>query len=609
MKARARQEKLLAKMSSSQRAFMLNPVNKTDIDAFTEQQQQQQQQHTTTSPSSQTVVAASTLSSSSSSSTDTPTTAPTPAVATKTKSDASLNGATPPPPSTSANASAHQVRVECCICGASSGDRDSRPIGLVALIQATSVLGHRLAPHASSESSKSSPASASEKCWHIEEKRVELLRAATATASASASSSQRYSNESCKYAVNIGWRGGLYTQICGHYLHFDCYSSYKRTLDEQQQQLQQQPLQQQFPEATQALRNARIEFACPLCRQLANCVLPVVAAGAPTLLGGEETEKTATSTIATTTTANLTDQHVLDLLNYKLLSQVQVSTPSPHKHAHKLSHLVIYIRRDNIKSSSINPWLNIKMSNSANSFCCCLIDIFDYSLTNFVQKKQTKTIQSNRTLTRYKQDALDTFIVTTPSEYRHVFGRGDKAPISSSSSAAAALASSSSSSSSLSSSASSASSSLAASLHVGAHLINSLNQRAEGNYTTPPAGTAAAAAAIFYHLPSYPLIFAGHNNNNNNNNNNNSSMSSNHNVAEQWVDINVFITSILRTQLEIDLMLLAAAPAASSSTTRATRLATHRKKRACFGMFRPPPPPTPSTTTTTITTASKINDN
>ena len=34
MKAKARQQKLLAQMSSSQRAFLLNPSNKEDVDAF-----------------------------------------------------------------------------------------------------------------------------------------------------------------------------------------------------------------------------------------------------------------------------------------------------------------------------------------------------------------------------------------------------------------------------------------------------------------------------------------------------------------------------------------------------------------------------------------------
>lgn len=34
MKAKARQQRLLAQMSSSQKAFLSNPVNKNDIDAY-----------------------------------------------------------------------------------------------------------------------------------------------------------------------------------------------------------------------------------------------------------------------------------------------------------------------------------------------------------------------------------------------------------------------------------------------------------------------------------------------------------------------------------------------------------------------------------------------
>ena len=84
-------------------------------------------------------------------------------------------------------------------------------------------------------------------CWRREERRARELRAA-------------FSAASCKQALSIGWRGGVYAQMCGHYLHFDCYHAYKRTLDDS------------LPRAS------NVEYACPLCRQLANCVLPVVTA-------------------------------------------------------------------------------------------------------------------------------------------------------------------------------------------------------------------------------------------------------------------------------------------------------------------------------------------
>lgn len=82
-------------------------------------------------------------------------------------------------------------------------------------------------------------------CWKQEERRVRNLR-------------ECFSLSSCKYSLNIGWKGGVYAQMCGHYLHFDCYTSYKKTLDDT------------------LSRSSNVEYACPLCHQLANCVLPVV---------------------------------------------------------------------------------------------------------------------------------------------------------------------------------------------------------------------------------------------------------------------------------------------------------------------------------------------
>ena len=29
------------------------------------------------------------------------------------------------------------------------------------------------------------------------------------------------------FAVNSGWKRGVHIQTCGHYLHFDCFKSYK----------------------------------------------------------------------------------------------------------------------------------------------------------------------------------------------------------------------------------------------------------------------------------------------------------------------------------------------------------------------------------------------
>lgn len=99
-------------------------------------------------------------------------------------------------------------------------------------------------------------------CWKQEEKRVRNLREA-------------FSLASCKYAINIGWKGGVYAQMCGHYLHFDCYNSYKKTLDDS------------------LSRRSNIEYACPLCRQLANCVLPVITSSSGDSNKNEATASTS----------------------------------------------------------------------------------------------------------------------------------------------------------------------------------------------------------------------------------------------------------------------------------------------------------------------------
>lgn len=62
-------------------------------------------------------------------------------------------------------------------------------------------------------------------------------------------------------AINIGWEGGVHIQSCGHYLHLDCHCSYMQSLK------------------ASRLRNRNSsdngEFSCPLCRQMANSVLPI----------------------------------------------------------------------------------------------------------------------------------------------------------------------------------------------------------------------------------------------------------------------------------------------------------------------------------------------
>ena len=61
-------------------------------------------------------------------------------------------------------------------------------------------------------------------------------------------------------SVNLGWDGGVHIQTCGHHLHLDCLKSYLQTLKEQR------------PNTIDVDRG---EYLCPLCKRLANSLLPL----------------------------------------------------------------------------------------------------------------------------------------------------------------------------------------------------------------------------------------------------------------------------------------------------------------------------------------------
>ncbi|GAA6108134.1 E3 ubiquitin-protein ligase ubr3 isoform X2 [Tachysurus ichikawai] len=142
-----------------------------------------------------------------------------------------------------------EVLYDCVICGQSGPSTDDRPTGLVVLLQASSVLGHR----SCSDQAKRLPTSDDERifpedtCGAISDVRLALM--------------QRYFKESsCLQSVSIGWDGGVYVQTCGHTLHIDCHKSYMESLRNDQ--------------VLQGFSVDKGEFTCPLCRQFANSVLP-----------------------------------------------------------------------------------------------------------------------------------------------------------------------------------------------------------------------------------------------------------------------------------------------------------------------------------------------
>lgn len=200
-------------------------------------------------------------------------------------------------------------------------------------------------------------------CWKQEEKRIKTLR-------------ECFSLDSVKYSINIGWKGGVYSQMCGHYLHFDCYSSYKKTLDES------------------LSRSSNVEYSCPMCRQIANCVLPVI-------------------------TLSATKQHQQTTPNSASPSSFQLNPPFSLAHsslsnspaklwilsslADKQAHLDEILNEDNLSKQSIE-------SSNLNDRIINLLKTRPFSTPEF----------SSKTLTQCKNDALAIITLTTPLEFRYI---------------------------------------------------------------------------------------------------------------------------------------------------------------------------------------------
>ncbi|KAL5006565.1 hypothetical protein ScPMuIL_015371 [Solemya velum] len=139
---------------------------------------------------------------------------------------------------------------DCVICGQTTPSTSEKTMGLVILLQASSVLGHRL-QYGQSRS------------LVLEEKRqTQYMSCARYNRNQLTTLMDHCEESSCQMSVNIGWEGGVLVQTCGHYLHLDCHNSYVTSLRTQN--------------FAQHLALNKGEYRCPLCRQLANSVLPMV---------------------------------------------------------------------------------------------------------------------------------------------------------------------------------------------------------------------------------------------------------------------------------------------------------------------------------------------
>lgn len=148
--------------------------------------------------------------------------------------------------------SASMPKYQCVICGQLTHSTAAEPMGVVVLLQSTSVLGHkrRLTDRPVLPTSEEER----QNLWRDDtlashfDRRIEEL-------------SRQFDALWWQLTVNLGWEGGIYVQTCGHHLHLQCLSSYLNSLRSQQRQ--------------QNLSVERGEYLCPVCRQLSNSVLPL----------------------------------------------------------------------------------------------------------------------------------------------------------------------------------------------------------------------------------------------------------------------------------------------------------------------------------------------
>lgn len=145
---------------------------------------------------------------------------------------------------------AREKEYDCVICNRTGPSLESNPIGLVVLVESSSIVGHRRKtlnrfPLPVCDEDKDIP-NRNVRLSSEFKKRAEIL--------------QRKYGTQWFLTQNICWEGGVHVQSCGHHLHLTCHESYLRSLG---------------PMRPQNLNIEHGEFSCPVCRQLANSVLPL----------------------------------------------------------------------------------------------------------------------------------------------------------------------------------------------------------------------------------------------------------------------------------------------------------------------------------------------
>jgi len=148
----------------------------------------------------------------------------------------------------------------CVICSQTYPSTLKRLMGMIVLLQPTSVLGHSVVTYVNEkvEDKFSLP------CAHKESSNFKKkLTMSSYMEDRVDQFSHNFDSSSWLFALNNGWEGGIHIQSCGHYIHLDCHKNYIQSLRDAALQNRN--------------RNTPIpsDFSCPLCRQMANSVLPL----------------------------------------------------------------------------------------------------------------------------------------------------------------------------------------------------------------------------------------------------------------------------------------------------------------------------------------------
>lgn len=145
---------------------------------------------------------------------------------------------------------AREKEYDCMICNCTGPSTESNPIGLVVLVESSSIVGHRR------KTPNRFPLPVCDEDKEIPGRNVRL----------SSEFRKRAEILGRKYGTqwflthNICWEGGVHVQSCGHHVHLSCHESYLKSL---------------APTRPPNLNIEHGEFSCPRCRQLANSVLPL----------------------------------------------------------------------------------------------------------------------------------------------------------------------------------------------------------------------------------------------------------------------------------------------------------------------------------------------